>query len=177
MFGLSWGGVHFCVHFRGSTSMFTSGGPLPWSLPGGPLHVHFWGVSHVTYPIMLLYTAIECPSASWAKFTWDPPPPELNRLTNKQLWKHYLPTLRGGGNKCLIVSMYYSIIVINLSVINDSVNWVLFCEMEKKLQCQSPCIIMQSWFFEITTQCSITSKWSQYDLLLLFKYMDKLMTR
>ena len=61
----SWG-VHFCVHFQGgSTSMFTSRG------------------SDVTYPIMLLYTTIDCPSASWAKFTW-PPPPKLNRLTDRQ---------------------------------------------------------------------------------------------
>ena len=29
--------------------------------------------AHVTYPIMLLYTTIECPSASWAKFTSAPP--------------------------------------------------------------------------------------------------------
>ena len=47
----------------GSTSMFTSGGVH--------FHVHFQGGSHVNYPIMLLYTAIECPSASWTKFTWD----------------------------------------------------------------------------------------------------------
>ena len=112
----------------GSTSMFTSGGPLPCSLlgdplpcslPGGPLpcsllggplpcsllggvhfHVQFWGVhfmftsegstsmftsggSHMTYPIMLLYTTIEHPSASWAKFTWDPPP-QLDRQTDRQ---------------------------------------------------------------------------------------------
>ena len=32
------------------------------------------GGSHATYPIMLLYTAIECPSGSWAKFTWNLPP-------------------------------------------------------------------------------------------------------
>ena len=52
----------------GSTSVFTSGGgPLPCSLLGG-------GGPHMTYPIMLLYTAIECPSTSWAKFTWDLPP-------------------------------------------------------------------------------------------------------
>ena len=107
------GGVHFCVHFQGgplpcslpggSTSMFTSGGgPLPCSLLGGPLPCSLLGGStsiftsgggslpcsllggsHVTYPIMLLYTTIELPSASWAKFTWDPPL-ELNRLTDWQ---------------------------------------------------------------------------------------------
>ena len=43
------------------------------------------GGSHVTYPIMFLYTAIECPSASWAKFTWVAPPPELDRLTDKHV--------------------------------------------------------------------------------------------
>ena len=67
-------GVHFCVHFWGSTSMFTSGGVH--------FHVHFWGGpllcsllggSHVTYPIMLLYAAIECPSASWANSHGTPP--------------------------------------------------------------------------------------------------------
>ena len=87
----------FCIHFLGgpllcslpggstsvftsggSTSMFTSGGgPLPCSLLGSSTSmftsVFTSGGSHVTYPIMLLYTAIECPSASWAKFTWDTP--------------------------------------------------------------------------------------------------------
>ena len=91
-----WGGVLFHYYFQG--------GPLPLPLLGVLFHHHFWGGvlfhyhflggplplpllggSHVTYPIMLLYTAIECPSASWAKFTWDPPPPppELDRLTDK----------------------------------------------------------------------------------------------
>ena len=63
--------------------MFTLGGALPCSLPGegGPLPCSLLGVStsmftsgggsHVTYPIMLLYTTIECPSASWVKFTWE----------------------------------------------------------------------------------------------------------
>ena len=68
----------------GSSSVSTSGGSssmstfgvvvlFPCTLLGRFLfHVHFWG-SHVTYPIMLLYTAVEFPSASWAKFKWDPP--------------------------------------------------------------------------------------------------------
>ena len=47
--------------------------------------------SYVTYPIMLLYTAIECPSASWAKFTWDPPP-ELDRQTDRQTRLKTLPS-------------------------------------------------------------------------------------
>ena len=47
---------------RGSTSVFTSGGSTSMFISGG---------SHVSYPIMLLYTTIECPSASWAKFTWE----------------------------------------------------------------------------------------------------------
>ena len=110
--GLGWslplgGGVLFHHHFWGG------GGPLPPLLEGGLLfHYHFWGVpvsslrhslsnsggggeggSHVTYPIMLLYTAIECPSVSWAKFTWGPPPPLPPSLTDwkTNVWKHYLP--------------------------------------------------------------------------------------
>ena len=63
-----WGGVHFHVHFWG-------GGPLLCSLLGGSTSMFTSGGSHWTYPIMLLYTTIEFPSASWAKFTWDPPPP------------------------------------------------------------------------------------------------------
>ena len=122
----SLGGVHFHVHFwgGGSTSMLIlGGGPLPCSLLGGVhfcvhfwggvhFYVHFWGGSllcsllggsHMTYPIMLLYTAIECPSASWAKFTWDPPPPhkELDRLTDRQTLVKTLPsrtTCAGGNN-------------------------------------------------------------------------------
>ena len=74
-----WEGVHFHVHFQGSisgggsTSLFTSGEGVQFCVHFWVVHfhVHFWG-SHVTYPIMLLYTTIECPSASWAKFTWDP---------------------------------------------------------------------------------------------------------
>ena len=66
------GGVHFCVHFWGeSTSVFTSGG------------------SHVTYPIMLLYTTIECPSASWAKFTWDPLPQRVGQTDRQTLLKTF----------------------------------------------------------------------------------------
>ena len=87
-----WGGPLLCSLTGGSTSVFTSGGvhfcvhfwwgPLPCSLLGGPLPCSLLGGSHVTYLIMLLYTTIECPSTSWAKFTWDPLP-ELNRLTDK----------------------------------------------------------------------------------------------
>ena len=68
-------GVLFCLHFWG--------GPLPLPLLRGPLLPPLLGGSHVTYPIMLLYTAIEHPGALWAKFTWDPPPPTPNRLTDK----------------------------------------------------------------------------------------------
>ena len=72
----------------GSTSVFTLGGPLLCHFQGVHFHSHFWGLHfcvhfYVTYPIMLLYTAIERPSASWEKFTWDPP--EFNRLTDKHL--------------------------------------------------------------------------------------------
>ena len=74
LFHLHFWGVLFHVHFKGSF-----------------FHVYFWGGSHVTYPIMLLYTTIEHPSTSWAKFTWDPPPPRVEQ-TDKHEWKHYLPT-------------------------------------------------------------------------------------
>ena len=47
------------------------GGPLPCSILGGSTSMITSRGSHVTYPIMLLYTTIECPSASWTKFTWD----------------------------------------------------------------------------------------------------------
>ena len=87
------GGVLFHYHFQGgSSSTTTSRGSSSTNSSGGVLfHYHFWGVpfhyhfqvgssstttsegSPVTYPIMLLYNAIEHPSASWAKFTWDPP--------------------------------------------------------------------------------------------------------
>ena len=70
----------------------------------------------MTYPIILLYTAIECPSASWAKFTWDPPP-ELDRQTDRQtqlktlelIWylatkykisMHQGSTMTNGGRVC-----------------------------------------------------------------------------
>ena len=69
--------VLFCVHFQGgSSSVSTSGG------------------SHVTYPIMLLYITVECSSASWAKFTWNlpPPPPEMNRLTDRRTLLKTLPS-------------------------------------------------------------------------------------
>ena len=78
----------------GSTSVFSSGGgPLPCSLLGGSTSVFtsrgstsvfISSGSHVTYPIMLLYTTIECPSASWAKFTSDPPPGV--EQTDRQTW-------------------------------------------------------------------------------------------
>ena len=90
-------GVPWLVHPKG-------GGPLPCSLLGGSTSMftsggdYFWGGSHVTYPIMLLYTTIECPSASWAKFTWDPPPPELDRLTNMSE-NITFPDYVAGGNK------------------------------------------------------------------------------
>ena len=86
MFTSRQGGPLPCSLPEGSTSMLTSGGPLPCLLLGGalPCSLPGWvrwstsmftsGGSHVTYPILLLYTTIECPSASWAKFTWDPPP-------------------------------------------------------------------------------------------------------
>ena len=79
----SGGGFSSTATSGGSSSTTTSGGPLQLPLPGGhlpppllwrgPLLPPLLGRSHVTYPIMLLYTAIGCPSASWAKFTWDPP--------------------------------------------------------------------------------------------------------
>ena len=86
----SGGGVHFRVHFwEGSTSMFTSGvGVHFW---GVHFCVHFGGGVHVTYPIMLLYTAIEFLSASWVKFTC-PPPQEFNRLTDRQTRLKTLPS-------------------------------------------------------------------------------------
>ena len=60
-----WGGPLLCSLLGGSTSMFTSrGDPLPCSILGGPLLCTLLGGSHVTHPIMLLHTAIECPSAS-----------------------------------------------------------------------------------------------------------------
>ena len=72
-----------CSLPRGSTSMFTSGGGgyPSWSIQRGRptsvftsegVHfcVHFWGV-----PCDLSHNALICPSASWAKFTWDPPNP------------------------------------------------------------------------------------------------------
>ena len=60
------GGPLLCSLPGGSTSIFTSGGSTSMFTSGG---------SHVTYPIMLLYTAIECPSASWANSHGSPPPP------------------------------------------------------------------------------------------------------
>ena len=88
------GGVHFHVYFLGVHFCFHFGGHFHvhfWGGGGVHFHAHFWGVhfnvhfwggplmcsllggSHVIYPIMLLYTTIEYPSASRAKFTWDPP--------------------------------------------------------------------------------------------------------
>ena len=97
-------GPLLCSLPGGSTSVFTSGG-FPYDLShnaliyhyrmpqcimgtihmGGPLPCSLGG-SHVTYPIMLLYTTIECLSASWAKFKIHMgPPTELNRLTDDTL--------------------------------------------------------------------------------------------
>ena len=74
------GGVLFHCHFQGGPlPPPLLGGPLPPPLLGGPFHHHFWG-SHV-----LLYTAIECPPASWEQFTWDPSWIELDRLTDKHV--------------------------------------------------------------------------------------------
>ena len=94
------GGVHFHVHFQGSTSVFTSGGSTSMFTSGG---------SHVTYPIMLLYTAIECPSASWAKFTWDPPPPnkELDRLTDRQTLVKTLPSCTTWRAVIMFTNIYF----------------------------------------------------------------------
>ena len=91
-------GFLFCHHFQGD-------GEDPLLLPleggtsstttsrGGLFHHHFGGDgSHVTYPIMLLFTTIEFSSASWAKFTC-PPPDKVGQkdwLTDKHVWKHYL---------------------------------------------------------------------------------------
>ena len=60
--------VLFYHHFWGVLFHYHPGGPLPLPLLGGSSSTTTSGGSHVTYPIMLLYTAIECPSASWAKF-------------------------------------------------------------------------------------------------------------
>ena len=62
-----------CSLLGGSTSMFTSRGSTSMFTSGGSTSMFTSRGSQVTYPIMLLYTTIECPSASWAKFTWDPP--------------------------------------------------------------------------------------------------------
>ena len=85
-------GPLLCSLLGGPLPRSLLGGPLPYSLPGGVhFHVHFWG-AHVTYPIMLLYTVIECPGALWAKFTWDPSPhKELDRLTDRQTLVKTLP--------------------------------------------------------------------------------------
>ena len=118
--GLVWSlpGVLFCLHFLvGGGGGESSSAHHFWGVLfhnhfwGGVLfHHHFWGVlfhyhiqggggssstitsrgSRVTYPIMLLYTTIECPSASQAKFTWDPPPTRKDWLTDKYDWKHYI---------------------------------------------------------------------------------------
>ena len=124
VWSLPWGGVLFHYHFGGGPLPPTTsgGGPLPPPLLGGGgggsssyhfqgvlFHYHFWGGggvlfhhhfggSHVTYPIMLLYTTIECPSASWAKFTWDPP---RVGQTDRQTCVKTLPfphTTYAGGN-------------------------------------------------------------------------------
>ena len=77
----------------GSTSMFTSGGftsgggPLPCSLLGGSTSMFTSRGSHVTYPIMLLYTTIECPSTSWVKFTLTSPPPPVEETDRQTLVK------------------------------------------------------------------------------------------
>ena len=56
----------------------------------------------MTYPIMLLYTAIECPSASWAKFTWDPPE-QTDRQTNMTENITFLHYIVGGNKKAFFL--------------------------------------------------------------------------
>ena len=88
----------------GGTPAGPSGGPLPCSLPGVPLSYSLLG-SHVTYPIMLLYTTLECPCASCTKIHMDPPPPELDRQTDRQTRLKKLPsrtTCAGGKKKTAI---------------------------------------------------------------------------
>ena len=106
VWSLPWGGgrggrgVLFHYHFQGgSSSATTSRGPLLLPLLGGPLLPPLpGGGSHVTYPIMLLYTAIEHPSASWAKFT-SPPPPRVEQ-TDRQMCENitFPHTTYAGGN-------------------------------------------------------------------------------
>ena len=83
------GGSTSMLTSGGSTSMFISGGSTSMFTSSGGVHfhVHFWGGPHVTYPIMFLYITIECPSASRAKFTWDPPPLGIEQTERQTLVK------------------------------------------------------------------------------------------
>ena len=114
LFCIHFQGVLLYVHFQGVLfHVHFQGGPLPCPLLGGYssmstsggvlFHVHSGG-SHGTYPIMLLYTTIECPSASWAKFTWDPLGVEqTDRQTRvKTTFPHYV----AGGKKYHSINLW-----------------------------------------------------------------------
>ena len=89
MFTSREGGPLPCLLLGGSTSVLTSGGGGSTSVftsRGVHFCIYFQG-SHVTYPIILLYTAIGM--LSWAKFTWDPP---QVRQTDRQTQLKTLPS-------------------------------------------------------------------------------------
>ena len=96
------GGSSSTTTSRGSSSTTTTlGGPLPPPLPGDPLpllllrgvlfHHHFWGVPcGLSHNALIYYYRM--PQCIMGKIHMGPPPPELDRLTDKHVWKHYLPT-------------------------------------------------------------------------------------
>ena len=91
------------------------GGPLLCSLPGGSTCIFTSGGSHVTYPIMLLYTTTDCPSSSWAKFTWDHP---------------LLCSFLGGGSTSVFTSrgshVTYPIMFLYTAIEFPSASWAKF---------------------------------------------------
>ena len=89
-------GVLFHYHFwglGGSSSTTTSGGggPLPPPLPGGSSSTTTSG----GFPCDLSHNA---PSASWAKFTWDHPPPNQSWTNMTENITFPYTTYAGGKN-------------------------------------------------------------------------------
>ena len=131
-------GVHFCVHFWGGPLPCSLlGGPLPCSLLWGPLpcsllrsplpcslmggvhfHVHFqWGStsmftsggSLVTYPIMLLYTALYNAPVHHGQNSHGIPPPQRVGQTDRETntcENITFPLYVAGGNNGTYARLY-----------------------------------------------------------------------
>ena len=129
-------------------------------------------------------------NASWVIVTWDPPC--VNRMTDRQDWKHYLPatSLAGGNNIVCVFVKIISFILMTISTLRRGKGWskieVTVTYMFALYQCELTYIIFyaevvmslsterkagksSSWYYEIIL--AVPSSLSIYQIL-SFWYSD-----